>query len=62
MPKQTVPDAASQLGLPVVHEQALKGLKFNAALPRRLAEARLADLEGAVAVLDEPVRFSSMPG
>lgn len=34
---------------------------FNAALPERLAvatlAARLADLEAAAAVLDEPVRF-----
>ncbi|WP_053743753.1 DEAD/DEAH box helicase [Streptomyces sp. NRRL WC-3618] len=64
--KQTVADAASQLCLPTVHEQALKGLKFSTALPRRLAEAtlaaRLADLEGAAAVLKEPVRFSTMVG
>jgi ATP-dependent Lhr-like helicase len=62
--KQTVADAASQLCLPAVHEQALKGLKFSTALPRRLAEAtlaaRLADLEGAAAVLKEPVQFSTM--
>ena len=64
--KQTVADAASQLCLPAVHEQALKGLKFSMALPRRLAEAtlaaRLADLEGAAAVLKEPVQFSTMVG
>ncbi|NUP22765.1 MAG: DEAD/DEAH box helicase [Streptomyces sp.] len=62
--KQEVTDAASQLCLPAVHEQALKGLKFSTALPRRLAEAtlaaRLADLEGAAAVLKEPVQFSTM--
>ncbi|MGW2261396.1 DEAD/DEAH box helicase [Streptomyces sp. NPDC001780] len=62
--KQTVADAASRLCLPAVHEQALKGLKFSTALPRRLAEAtlaaRLADLEGAAAVLKEPVQFSTM--
>ncbi|MFD4502595.1 DEAD/DEAH box helicase [Streptomyces sp. NPDC058457] len=64
--KRTVADAASQLCLPAVHEQALKGLKFSTALPRRLAEAtlaaRLADLEGAAAVLKEPVQFSTMAG
>jgi len=61
--KQTVADAADRLCLPAVHEQALKGLKFNTALPHRLAEAtlaaRLADLEGAAAVLKEPIRFTS---
>ncbi|MBD0735463.1 DEAD/DEAH box helicase [Streptomyces sp. CBMA29] len=54
-------DAADRLCLPAVHEQALKGLKFSTALPPRLAEAtlaaRLADLDGAAAVLSGRVRF-----
>lgn len=53
-------DAAGQLCLPEVDERALSGLKFNEALPQRLAEAtlarRLADLPSAGAVLGEPVR------
>lgn len=53
-------DAASRLCLPEVDERAIAGLKFNEALPQRLAEAtlagRLADLRSAVAVLGEPVR------
>ncbi|HEX5539969.1 MAG TPA: hypothetical protein VFX60_00115 [Micromonospora sp.] len=40
---------------------ALAGLKFSAALPKRLATAtlaaRLADLDGAATVLNEPNRF-----
>ncbi|MEU1730875.1 hypothetical protein [Streptosporangium sp. NPDC020145] len=43
-------------------DKALHGLKFSAALPERLAVAtlatRLADLDGAAAVLGEPVRWS----
>ncbi|MFD0819457.1 hypothetical protein ACFQ0D_14315 [Micromonospora zhanjiangensis] len=39
----------------------MAGLKFGAALPQRLAvatlAARLADVDAAVAVLGEPVRF-----
>jgi ATP-dependent Lhr-like helicase len=54
-------DAEERLCLPHVDEKALAGLKFNSALPHRLAEAtlaaRLADLTGAAAVLAEPVRF-----
>jgi ATP-dependent Lhr-like helicase len=56
-----VKDAAERLCLPHVDEKALAGLKFNSALPHRLAEAtlaaRLADLTGASAVLAEPARF-----
>jgi len=56
-----VGDAASRLCLPNVSEKALVGLKFSAALPKRLAmatlAARLADLDAAVQVLAEPVRF-----
>ena len=54
-------DAATRLCLPAVDDEALDGLKFSAALPRRLAEAtlaaRLADLDGAASVLDESTRF-----
>ncbi|SFP73069.1 ATP-dependent helicase Lhr and Lhr-like helicase [Amycolatopsis arida] len=52
--------AAERLCLPEVDERALAGLKFNEALPHRLAvatlAARLADLDGATTVLHEPVR------
>ncbi|MFJ4889853.1 DEAD/DEAH box helicase [Streptomyces sp. NPDC088788] len=58
--KATV-EASEHLCLPAVDPRAVAGLKFNAALPPRLAEAtvaaRLADLDGATAVLREPVRF-----
>ena len=58
-------DAAQRLCLPDVDERALAGLKFGEALPHRLAVAtlatRLADLDGAAKVLDEPVRFSVIP-
>jgi ATP-dependent Lhr-like helicase len=41
----------------------VRGLKFSAALPHRLAvatlSARLADFDGARAVLAEPKRFST---
>ncbi|WP_405105607.1 DEAD/DEAH box helicase [Micromonospora sp. NBC_01405] len=54
-------DAADRLCLPEVNEKALAGLKFSAALPKRLAAttlaARLADPGGAAAVLTEPTRF-----
>ncbi|MFG1952680.1 DEAD/DEAH box helicase [Micromonospora sp. NPDC048830] len=54
-------DAAGRLCLPEIHEKALAGLKFSAALPTRLAAAtlaaRLADLDRAAAVLAEPTRF-----
>ncbi|MFE8936532.1 DEAD/DEAH box helicase [Streptomyces sp. NPDC007872] len=55
-------EAADQLCLPVVDPKALSGLKFSTALPPRLAEAtlaaRLADLEGAAAILQESTRFT----
>lgn len=55
-------DAAGRLCLPDVNDRALDGLKFSAALPRRLAvatlAARLADLDAAEAVLSEPVRLA----
>ncbi len=62
--RDLVADAAERLCLPEVSDKALDGLKFSAALPRRLAmatlAARLADLDGAAAVLAEPVRFVSV--
>ncbi|QIJ65205.1 DEAD/DEAH box helicase [Streptomyces sp. JB150] len=49
------------LVLPDVDRRAVRGLKFSAALPERLAVAtvasRLADFQSARAVLGEPVRF-----
>jgi len=55
-------DAHHRLCLPEVDERAMKGLKFSAALPVRLAEAtlaaRMADLESAAIVLAEPTRLT----
>lgn len=55
-------DAAGRICLPDVTDKALAGLKFSAALPPRLATAtlaaRLADIDSATAVLQEPVRFA----
>ncbi|MFH9958400.1 DEAD/DEAH box helicase [Streptomyces roseolus] len=52
------------LVLPDVDRRAVTGLKFSAALPLRLATAtvaaRLADFDGARAVLSEPARFLSV--
>jgi ATP-dependent helicase Lhr and Lhr-like helicase len=57
-------DAAERLCLPEVDHRALAGLKFNEALPERLATAtlaaRLADLDSASRVLTEPVRFTEI--
>ncbi|NYH55731.1 ATP-dependent Lhr-like helicase [Nocardiopsis arvandica] len=54
-------EAAERITLPDVGVRALDGLKFNAALPQHLAErtlsARLADVEGARTLLEEPTRF-----
>lgn len=54
-------DAGEALVLPDVDRRAVRGLKFSAALPERLAvatvAARLADFEGASAALAEPVRL-----
>lgn len=54
-------DVGENLVLPDVDHRAVRGLKFSAALPERLADAtvaaRLADFESARAVLGEPVRF-----
>ena len=59
--KAATGDAAGRLCLPDVDDRALAGLKFSEALPERLATAtlaaRLADLDSAVTVLGEPVRF-----
>jgi ATP-dependent helicase Lhr and Lhr-like helicase len=59
--KAATADAAQRLCLPDVDDRALAGLKFNEALPKRLAAAtmaaRLADLDSAARVLGEPVRF-----
>ncbi|MEV1077460.1 DEAD/DEAH box helicase [Streptomyces sp. NPDC050211] len=60
--RKVISEAADQLCLPAVDARALNGLKFNAALPTRLAEAtlaaRLADLDGAIAALRGPTRFT----
>lgn len=56
-----IADASQRLCLPDVNKKALDGLKFSQALPERLAmatlAARLADLDGAAAILGESVRF-----
>ncbi|MFD8383141.1 DEAD/DEAH box helicase [Streptomyces sp. NPDC059679] len=56
-----VTDAGGRLVLPDVDRRAVSGLKFSAALPERLATAtlaaRLADFDGARAVLAEPTRL-----
>jgi ATP-dependent Lhr-like helicase len=55
-------DAAERLCLPDVDQRALAGLKFNEALPERLATAtlaaRLADAESALRILAEHARFT----
>ncbi|MEU6567413.1 DEAD/DEAH box helicase [Streptomyces parvulus] len=60
--KRATADAVAHLCLPKVDPRALAGLKFNAALPHRLAEAtlaaRMADLDGAAATLRKAVRFT----
>ncbi|MDK1476408.1 DEAD/DEAH box helicase [Streptomyces sp. 549] len=54
-------EAGPALVLPDVDERAVRGLKFSAALPLRLAvatvAARLADFDGARAALTEPTRL-----
>jgi ATP-dependent Lhr-like helicase len=56
-------DATNRLRLPEVDDRALAGLKFSEALPQRLAvatlAARLTDLDGAAAVLRQPVRLTT---
>jgi len=55
-------DSAERLCLPDVDQRALAGLKFNEALPERLATAtlaaRIADVDSATCVLAEPARFT----
>ncbi|MEX5637008.1 DEAD/DEAH box helicase [Parafrankia sp. FMc2] len=62
--KASTADLASRLCLPHVTDEALAGLKFNTALPPRLAEAtlatRLADIPAATTALREPVRFTNL--
>lgn len=57
--------AGPSLVLPDVDPRAVRGLKFSAALPERLAmatvAARLADFDGARAALSERKRFSIHP-
>ncbi|WP_282697756.1 DEAD/DEAH box helicase [Streptomyces sp. CC208A] len=54
-------ELAESLTLPTVDPRAVRGLKFSAALPSRLASAtlaeRLADFDGALATAREPVRM-----
>jgi ATP-dependent Lhr-like helicase len=61
--RELTADAQQRLCLPEPSDRALKGLKFGDALPKVLAmktlAARIADLDGAAAVLHEPVRFIS---
>jgi len=58
-------DARESLVLPDVDRRAVRGLKFAAALPERLAvatvAARLADFDGATAILAEPTRLVLEP-
>lgn len=53
-------ELAESLTLPTVDPRAVRGLKFSAALPPRLASAtlaeRLADFDGALGTAREPVR------
>ncbi|MFJ2257466.1 DEAD/DEAH box helicase [Streptomyces sp. NPDC087844] len=57
-------ETAGRLSVPEVDSRALRGLKFAVALPEELAvatlAARLADPEGAAAVLAEPARWSAL--
>ncbi|GHG12156.1 DEAD/DEAH box helicase [Streptomyces filamentosus] len=54
-------ELAESLTLPTVDPRAVRGLKFSAALPPRLASAtlaeRLADFDGALGTAREPVRM-----
>lgn len=64
--RAAVAAAGEAMCLPAIDDRALAGLKFSTALPRHLAEAtlarRLADFEGAAAVLGEPTRFIESAG
>lgn len=59
--REAIADAAYRLVLPDVDARAVKGLKFSAALPPLLGAAvvaeRLADMDGAGDLLQQPVRF-----
>jgi ATP-dependent Lhr-like helicase len=61
--RELTADAAERLCLPDVDPRALAGLKFNTALPERLAiatlAARVANLDGAKLILADRVRFVS---
>ncbi|MEV0255376.1 DEAD/DEAH box helicase [Streptomyces sp. NPDC050732] len=60
-PVRDTSQAGPALVLPEVDQRAVRGLKFSAALPQRLAvatlSARLADFDGARAALAEAKRF-----
>lgn len=62
--QQARAQATQQLSLPSVDPRALRGLKFSAALPERLATAtlaaRLADPDTAISVLGESVRLMTL--
>lgn len=62
--RELTADAEQRLCLPEVTEKAVEGLKFNTALPDRLAiatlAARLANFDGAAQILAEPTRFVSI--
>jgi len=55
--------AIDRLCLPDIDDRTVRGLKFSAALPQRLAvatlAARLADTDGAASTLGENVRWSA---
>ncbi|ODA74664.1 DEAD/DEAH box helicase [Streptomyces sp. AVP053U2] len=59
-------NVGANLVLPDVDPRAVRGLKFSAALPEHLAvatvAARLADFQGARAVLSQPVRLVGLSG
>ncbi|MEV0168775.1 DEAD/DEAH box helicase [Nonomuraea fuscirosea] len=59
--QNAINEASSRLCVPDVDDKAVTGLKFNAALPRWLAErtlaARLGDPSGAAKTLADPPRF-----
>jgi ATP-dependent Lhr-like helicase len=62
--RELTADAEQRLCLPEVTEKAVQGLKFNTALPERLAiatlAARLANFNGATQILAQPTRFVSI--
>ena len=61
--KATLNGIDERMRLPAIDGKALDGLKFSDSLPRRIAEAtlaqRLADLEGARVTLSEPHRLQA---